>query len=134
MPNTDVDLPGPSCATGAIANPDMMFNFHCGAPWAPWCAAASGPNPSSWRVSTDHHDVWGSTTAILTDLGRVANRSAPGAFGDADVLMTGGAGCDARPPNGGLRCPGMTEVECVVWRYRATGIPHSYKVGTFSFG
>ena len=68
----------------------------------------------AWRIYKDHHDVWddgsgGSTSAIIDVLGTVANHSRPYAWGDPDVLMTGGAGCDARLP--GVRCPGMSPTE-----------------------
>eukprot|EP00937_MAST-01D_sp_MAST-1D-sp2_P000117 g117.t1 len=93
---------------------DMWLNFHC------WHDEACAECGNSFRITSDHHDVWsggGSSTSTIMNFLANSRQTFWGAdphFGwpDADFIYTGGQGCGTHSAPG-VRCPGQTDDEYV---------------------
>ena len=68
-----------------------------------------GKIANTWRTGPDHHDEWSSTAPIIEHNANLWTYADPGAWNDADFLMTGGQGCADFAV--GHRCPGQTDDE-----------------------
>lgn len=63
---------------------------------------------NSWRVFTDHHDVWSSTSDTIAAQQVLGIPGTPGAWSYMDILTIGGQGCK----RGSLaHCPGQSDIE-----------------------
>jgi len=88
---------------------DFWFNFHC------WHTATCATCGNSFRIGSDHHDNWGSTSSIIKV---IKNRQdfwgADPDYGwpDPDFVYTGGEGC-GQHSDPGVRCPGQTNDEYI---------------------
>jgi len=88
---------------------DFWFNFHC------WHNANCSACGNSFRMATDHHDNWGSTSGIIDKLKKREDYWGPDpdyGWPDPDFVYTGGEGC-GQHSDPGVRCPGQTDDEYI---------------------